>query len=60
MVAVHGAGFAWRDEDPGGLQSQLWFEQAVAGDRAAEERLLAYNEDDVRATKAIRSWLLTS
>ncbi|MPQ98139.1 TM0106 family RecB-like putative nuclease [Modestobacter sp. I12A-02628] len=58
VVAVHGAGFAWRDEDPGGLQSQLWFEQASAGDSFAEERLLAYNEDDVRATKAIRTWLL--
>lgn len=23
-VAVHGAGFGWRDEDPGGLQSQSW------------------------------------
>ncbi len=59
-VATEGAGFAWRDEDPGGLQSMLWFAQAVAGDAAAEARLLAYNEDDVRATAALRAWLVSS
>ena len=61
IVACHGAGFAWRDEDPGGLQSQLWYEQAVHGDPAeraeATARLLAYNEDDVRASLAVRKWL---
>ena len=30
---------------------------AVGGDAAAQQRLLAYNEDDVRATLAIREWL---
>lgn len=51
-------GFHWRDEDPGGLQAQAWLEQARQADstqRASlEERLLQYNEDDVRATKAVR------
>jgi predicted RecB family nuclease len=56
-LAVHGPGFAWRDEDPGGLQSQSWLEQARAGDADAAARLLAYNEDDVRATAALRAWL---
>ncbi|MGY1604330.1 TM0106 family RecB-like putative nuclease [Geodermatophilus sp. SYSU D00815] len=56
-LAVHGPGFAWRDEDPGGLQSQAWLEQARAGDADAAARLLAYNEDDVRATAALRAWL---
>lgn len=61
-VAHRGAGFAWRDDDPGGLNSQLWFAEAV-GDgptdlrTAARQRLLDYNEDDVRATAALRDWL---
>jgi predicted RecB family nuclease len=61
VVAHHGTGFEWRDTDPGGLQSQDWYEQAVHGDPAVREaataRLLAYNEDDVRASLAVRRWL---
>jgi predicted RecB family nuclease len=58
-------GFAWRDEDPGGLQSQLWLEQALSSDdheTAAQlrKRILDYNEDDVRATAAIRDGLRNS
>jgi predicted RecB family nuclease len=59
VVATHGAGFSWRDEDPGGLQSQLWLDQARAGDDEALQRILDYNEDDVRATLAVRNWLCT-
>lgn len=60
-VAPH-AGFSWRDDDPGGSESMLWHNDAVtapgAADReSARRRLLAYNEDDVRATATIRSWL---
>jgi predicted RecB family nuclease len=56
------AGFRWRDSDPGGLNSQRWFDQAVhapdeATRAAARERVLAYNEDDVRATAHLRAWL---
>ena len=56
------AGFHWRDEDPGGDQSTVWYERAVAHpDPVVREenrvRLLAYNEDDVRATATIRGWL---
>ncbi|MEO6627849.1 MAG: TM0106 family RecB-like putative nuclease [Aquihabitans sp.] len=56
------AGFSWRDEDPGGLQSMLWHQIAVSDpDPAARaehrSRLLAYNEDDVLATLAVRRWL---
>lgn len=62
VVARAGAGFAWRDEDPGGLNSQLWFAEAVSGEtpdqrHAARQRVLDYNEDDVRATAAVRTWL---
>ncbi|SDT30480.1 RecB family nuclease, putative, TM0106 family [Friedmanniella luteola] len=60
-IAQH-AGFRWRDEDPGGLNSQAWFADAVSGpdDRVREQarvRVLEYNEDDVRATAALRAWL---
>jgi predicted RecB family nuclease len=56
------AGFAWRDQDPNGEASMSWHAEAVgtgAGGaaEAARARLLAYNEDDVRATAAVRAWL---
>ncbi len=51
------AGHAWRDDDAGGYASLVWHAQAVAGDREARERLLGYNEDDVRATARVRAWL---
>lgn len=52
------AGFAWRDEDPNGAASMAWHAQAVeATGGEARARLLAYNEDDVRATAAVRAWM---
>ena len=61
LVAQNGPGHSWRDSDPGGLQSQDWLEAARHGDpterHQARARLLAYNEDDVRATLAVRTWL---
>jgi predicted RecB family nuclease len=56
------AGFRWRDDDPGGLNSQLWFADAVHGETAerrqtARIRVLEYNEDDVIATSRVRAWL---
>lgn len=64
VVATKGAGFSWRDDDPGGLNSQRWFLEAVHGENAevrhlAQQRVLEYNEDDVRATAAVRTWLRT-
>jgi predicted RecB family nuclease len=58
------AGFRWRDEDPGGLNSQRWFAEAVhCADPAlrdqARRRVLQYNEDDVLATRHLRQWLRT-
>lgn len=50
-------GFSWRDDDPGGLQSEMWFEDLLAGDLAMRRRLLAYNEDDVMAQAVIRRWV---
>ncbi len=53
-------GFAWADDDPGGGQSMAWYAEAVAGDAGQQQRLLTYNEDDVRATLAVRDWLESS
>ena len=62
VVASLGAGFSWRDPDPGGRNSMAWFQQAVSGATAAERdsariRVLEYNEDDVKATHRVRAWL---
>ncbi|MDO5735976.1 MAG: TM0106 family RecB-like putative nuclease [Propionibacteriaceae bacterium] len=62
VVATKGAGFAWRDDEPNGLASQAWYETAVNSPRpevraATRTRVLEYNEDDVRATLAVREWL---
>ena len=50
-------GFAWRDSDPGGLQSELWFEAQLVGDTASRGRIVRYNEDDVLAQAAIRAFV---
>lgn len=62
VVASLGAGFEWRDSEPGGLNSQGWFDEAVharsaEARAAARQRVLDYNEDDVRATWQLRKWL---
>ncbi|WP_132876869.1 TM0106 family RecB-like putative nuclease [Tamaricihabitans halophyticus] len=56
------AGFAWRDAEAGGENSMRWYRDAVGMDgdspaAAQRERLLQYNEDDVRATFALREWM---
>jgi predicted RecB family nuclease len=61
LMAGH-AGFTWRDEEPGGLNSQIWFAEAVHAETAqtraaARQRVLDYNEDDVLATAHLRAWL---
>ncbi len=56
------AGFSWRDPEASGEASMRWYRDAVgmdggAPDLAQRERLLRYNEDDVRATYALRAWM---
>ncbi len=55
------AGFRWRDPNPSGEASILWYEEATTATGevalAARRRLVQYNEDDCRATKALRDWL---
>lgn len=62
VVANAGAGFSWRDPDPGGLNSQTWWDLAVHDPdpqvrEASRTRVMEYNEDDVKATLAVRRWL---
>ena len=52
-------GFHWRDGNPGGAQSELWYLDALDGDEEQRVRLLEYNEDDVAAQAAIRKWVRT-
>lgn len=57
------AGFEWRDDDPDGAASMVWHQHAidptVGGDEQQRwrQRLIDYNEDDVRAEAAVRSWM---
>lgn len=62
VVASAGAGFHWRDDDPGGLNSMRWFDEALhapteTARTQARTRVLEYNEDDVKATWRLRRWL---
>jgi predicted RecB family nuclease len=57
------AGFVWRFDDAGGVLAIVKYDQAVddeadaAGREGARQWILDYNEDDVRATAALREWL---
>jgi uncharacterized protein len=51
-------GFHWRDPAANGAQSIYWYTQWLAtGDRTYLNSILAYNEDDCRATYHIKDWL---
>lgn len=53
-------GFAWRDRDPGGSQSIAWWAYYLKDPVAnahLRDRVIAYNEDDVRASLAVRDWM---
>lgn len=61
-VIAPSAGFAWRDPEAGGENSMRWYRDAVGMDGGdpdldQQERLLRYNEDDVRATWTVRRWM---
>ncbi len=52
--------FHWRDPNPGGAQSITWWTSYWTDPEQrldARSRVLTYNEDDVRATFAVRDWL---
>ncbi|UBF23865.1 TM0106 family RecB-like putative nuclease [Kovacikia minuta CCNUW1] len=52
-------GFDWRDATANGAQSIYWYAQwQTTGDRTYLDSILAYNEDDCRATHHIKDWLV--
>jgi predicted RecB family nuclease len=55
------AGFSWDASDAGGGNSIVWYQTAcglIPGDAAGmQQKLLTHNEDDVKATLALRNWL---
>jgi predicted RecB family nuclease len=51
-------GFSWRHPDAGGAESVVWFDEWLKKkDDTVKQRILEYNEDDVRATLLIKEWL---
>ncbi len=53
-------GFSWRSTKAGGAQSIFWYEEWLAtGNREILNTIIDYNEDDVRATKFLKDWILT-
>lgn len=60
-LAAH-IGFSWQDTEAGGGNSMVWYREALTAPTAktrtaAQQRLLTYNHDDVRATRTLRDWL---
>jgi predicted RecB family nuclease len=57
------AGFSWRADDSGGTLAMVKYMDAVDEETdptargAAQQWIVDYNEDDVRATAALRDWL---
>lgn len=53
-------GFHWRTADAGGMDSVDWYEDWLErGDAPALQRVIEYNEDDVRATWHVVDWART-
>lgn len=50
-------GFEWEDDDVDGERSVALRRAGRLGNQAAREMLLRYNEDDCRATRAVRDFL---
>jgi uncharacterized protein len=54
-------GFQWRETGADAAMSMLWFDLWLStGDRSYLEASIRYNEDDCRATKLVKEWLVDS
>lgn len=52
-------GFYWRETKGSGDQSVCWYDQWLnTQDRTLLDLILSYNEDDCRATRYLKDWLL--
>ncbi len=51
-------GFKWSAEDAGGAESVVWYNEWLkTGDQKIMDKIVKYNEDDVRATLFVKEWL---
>lgn len=52
-------GYRWKEAEATGVSAVQWFEEYLINPRKRSvlNRILAYNEDDVRATWAVKQWL---
>jgi uncharacterized protein len=51
-------GFEWTGEDASAAQSVVWYNNFLAdGDQKWLDLIVEYNQDDLKATKAVRDWL---
>ena len=60
-IVARATGFEWRSGDAGGEASMRWYERATTDPDSAvraafRSKILAYNEDDVVATRHLRQW----
>lgn len=52
-------GFHWRADDASGANSVLWFEEWLAAKSPKLlQKIMEYNEDDVKATWKLKDWLV--
>ncbi|HEY9872217.1 MAG TPA: TM0106 family RecB-like putative nuclease [Candidatus Obscuribacterales bacterium] len=52
-------GFKWRDPEANGSQAIYWYDEWLeTGDRALLDIIVRYNEDDCRATRHVKDWLV--
>ncbi|MDF5727653.1 MAG: TM0106 family RecB-like putative nuclease [Rhizonema sp. PD38] len=52
-------GFEWRDSEASGAKCIYWYDLWLkTGDRALLEVIQRYNEDDCRATRSVKDWLV--
>ncbi len=51
-------GFSWRDPDPSGANSIVWYNEYLQNPNRREplQRILEYNEDDCRAMMAVKAY----
>ncbi len=52
-------GFQWRDKEASGVKCIYWYDEWLkTGDRSFLEIIQRYNEDDCRATRSVKNWLV--
>jgi uncharacterized protein len=53
-------GFEWREQEANGAKCIYWYDQWLeTGDRALLSIIQEYNEDDCRATRTVKDWLVS-